>query len=420
MPQVKKLDRQLLVYLDKHYGHLLSPTHAQVRLPAVSSVFRSDIASVDRLDRLTLLTAPSAPPMQMLLLSIEGISPSSLPQSIDPNSIAEVRSLRSVHKTLQCSSLPVGIARVDPSKDPHERDPSAHPGFDQLPSHWQYFYTFVGQLRVGFSSIALSADGNSRVYRYFPLALIVLALVISLSEAPGQGSSQPDTAEKQRLSSIKDSLKTTAEVSKLQAHRTALQHFPARPPIADSLLEVSSEYGWRKDPMTGDPTVHGGVDLAAPKSTPVVAPGRGVVQEVGRGSRSGKYVLLDHSPMPFESSFSHLSKAHVEKGDSVSVGDKIASVGATGRITGPHLHFRIDQDGTPVDPAALYRRYLALRDSFSAQATRTRKNLDRAIRTARSHPDSISPLVIKSMMALRSDLRPLFSLPEPPATSRSR
>ncbi len=95
---------------------------------------------------------------------------------------------------------------------------------------------------------------------------------------------------------------------------------------------------------------HFGVDVAQPTGTPVVAPNSGVVTlAYDNMFFSGGTLIIDHGH-GVSSTFIHLSKIHVQEGDEVAKGDLVADVGATGRVTGPHLDWRINWFGTPIDP----------------------------------------------------------------------
>jgi murein DD-endopeptidase MepM/ murein hydrolase activator NlpD len=97
---------------------------------------------------------------------------------------------------------------------------------------------------------------------------------------------------------------------------------------------------------------HHGVDFAAPKGTPVYAASSGVVLNADMGSMSdafGMAVLIEHGDK-LQSLSAHLSRIDVEIGDFVMAGQQIGLVGATGRATGPHLHFELWRNGHPQDP----------------------------------------------------------------------
>lgn len=96
---------------------------------------------------------------------------------------------------------------------------------------------------------------------------------------------------------------------------------------------------------------HAGVDIAARRRTPVVAPAGGIVADIGEYVLTGRTVLVDHGQGVF-SAFFHLDTATVRKGDLVRAGQRVGRVGATGLATGPHLHYGIYIHGKDVDPAA--------------------------------------------------------------------
>lgn len=96
---------------------------------------------------------------------------------------------------------------------------------------------------------------------------------------------------------------------------------------------------------------HEGIDLGAPPGTPIFAAEAGRVIHSGRFGAYGKVVILKHAGA-YRSVYAHARKLFVAKGDFVERGQKIAEVGATGRATGPHLHFEIRRGDTPHDPLA--------------------------------------------------------------------
>jgi murein DD-endopeptidase MepM/ murein hydrolase activator NlpD len=114
---------------------------------------------------------------------------------------------------------------------------------------------------------------------------------------------------------------------------------------------ISSGFGWRIHPVTGEKKLHKGVDFAAPTGTPIFAAADGVVTDAGwTDGGYGNIVELRHSDGSV-TLYAHTNKVYVSKGQSVNKGQAIAEVGTTGRSTGPHLHFEVQPDGkTAVDP----------------------------------------------------------------------
>ncbi len=112
---------------------------------------------------------------------------------------------------------------------------------------------------------------------------------------------------------------------------------------------ISSPFGWRTHPVHGDRRLHAGVDIAAPYGSPIRAAASGIVVAAGRRGGYGLLVELDHGAGR-RTRYAHASRLHVAVGDQVDRGQPIAAVGATGTVTGPHLHFELRQDGRPLDP----------------------------------------------------------------------
>lgn len=115
---------------------------------------------------------------------------------------------------------------------------------------------------------------------------------------------------------------------------------------------VSSAFGTRTHPISGERHHHAGVDFAAPAGTPVLAAADGVVEFAGQRGGYGNLVVLRH-PDGTETRYAHQRDLAVRAGDRVEAGAPLGTVGSTGRSTGPHLHFELRRDGVPVDPLPL-------------------------------------------------------------------
>lgn len=116
--------------------------------------------------------------------------------------------------------------------------------------------------------------------------------------------------------------------------------------------EVSSGFGERLHPRTKELMFHNGVDLAAATGTPVLAAGNGMVIKAIADSPDeafGFYVIVAHKN-GYETLYSSLNRVLVTEGEEIRQGDVIGHIGQTGQSVGPHLHFEIRKDGTPVDP----------------------------------------------------------------------
>lgn len=117
---------------------------------------------------------------------------------------------------------------------------------------------------------------------------------------------------------------------------------------------ISSTYGIRQHPITGEERFHSGIDIAAKKGTDVVAARGGSVTAVGRSEELGRYVILKHDGK-FSTVYGHLDTVAVVLNQAVSSGTIIATVGSSGQSTGPHLHFEIWNAGDARNPLNLIR-----------------------------------------------------------------
>jgi len=120
-------------------------------------------------------------------------------------------------------------------------------------------------------------------------------------------------------------------------------------PMFDGVVGITSDFGLRKDPFTGEGEVHDGIDFAAPQATPIRAFGPGTVTFSGWQPGYGKCVIIRHET-GLETLYAHNSANLVKVGQKVSADSTIARVGSTGNSTGPHLHFEVRKDGLAVNP----------------------------------------------------------------------
>jgi len=122
-----------------------------------------------------------------------------------------------------------------------------------------------------------------------------------------------------------------------------------RTPIAGA--RMSSKYGMRRHPVTGYNAMHRGVDFAAPKGTPIIAAGSGVVQKSGWFGNYGRYVRIRHTGR-YATAYAHMTRIAdgITAGARVRQGQIIGYVGSTGRSTGPHLHYEVLVNNKQVNP----------------------------------------------------------------------
>lgn len=113
---------------------------------------------------------------------------------------------------------------------------------------------------------------------------------------------------------------------------------------------LTSKYGYRTHPITGEYKFHNGIDLAAPTGTPVLSVASGTVVKTWSDSLNGNAISIKHDN-GYTSGYAHLHTINVEPGQRVSKGQKIGEIGNTGASTGAHLHLTIrNRAGNTVDP----------------------------------------------------------------------
>lgn len=146
---------------------------------------------------------------------------------------------------------------------------------------------------------------------------------------------------------------------------------------------VSSGYGMRFHPISGQRKAHLGVDYAAPTGTPVRTIGDGVVSFAGWQRGYGNVIQIQHKDRQ-STLYAHLSRIDVTRGQRVNQGDRVGAVGSTGASTGPHLHFEFRNNNVPQDPLEIARQsenipvHPSLRAQFDAVAQLQRQQLDAA------------------------------------------
>jgi hypothetical protein len=115
---------------------------------------------------------------------------------------------------------------------------------------------------------------------------------------------------------------------------------------------VTSGFGYRTDPMSGEILFHDGLDIANQTGTPVFAPADGIVKASGVFQDFGNAIIISHSESGIETIYGHLDKSSVKAMQSVKRGDLIGHIGSSGKSTGPHLHYEIRKNGCAVNPVS--------------------------------------------------------------------
>jgi murein DD-endopeptidase MepM/ murein hydrolase activator NlpD len=149
---------------------------------------------------------------------------------------------------------------------------------------------------------------------------------------------------------INDNNHQTEDITGLSQIDDKLKKYTASiPTLWPAYGRLSSRFGEREDPFNYSERFHAGIDIAADWGSDVLAAAEGTVITAGALSGYGKAVVVSHGH-GLTTLYGHLSAAIAKEGQKIEKGQLIARVGSTGRSTGPHLHFEVRINGTPVDP----------------------------------------------------------------------
>jgi biotin carboxyl carrier protein len=240
-------------------------------------------------------------------------------------------------------SVPGGVAVLDLGPAP-QRPVASWQGVPVLvvgtPADWQALVGIKLSTPPGSASILVRVPGEVEVRKNFLIEPKLYAEQ-KLKVAPGHVNlSAADLARFER-----------EKAHQAQVIATVSAPSPAtlklRPPVPGPR---SSSFGLRRVFNGQARNPHSGMDIAAPTGTPVVAPAAGTVLDTGDYFFNGQTIWLDHGG-GLLTMYCHLSRIGVQPGDVVRPGDVIGAVGATGRVTGPHLHWSVSLNRAMVDPA---------------------------------------------------------------------
>src|SRR6185312_3091128 len=135
-------------------------------------------------------------------------------------------------------------------------------------------------------------------------------------------------------------------LSTLSQQKSLLSSIPSVAPVDGW---ITSGYGIRVSPFTGERTMHSGLDIAAPVGTPILAPADGVVIFTGAKAGYGNFIMIAHG-YGVVTRYGHNHQNMVQPGQKIARGEQIATVGDSGRTTGPHVHYEIVVNGKTNDP----------------------------------------------------------------------
>ena len=174
-------------------------------------------------------------------------------------------------------------------------------------------------------------------------------LLVKRQKARGQGGPFiPLDEVSQESGPLPESLfKLNAKVDRLQDLQELLTKLPLDAPVKG--FDLTSGFGVRKDPFTGNYAQHLGIDMAAAYRTSVLSPGEGKVVHAGSDGSYGHMVEIDHG-MGLVSRYAHMRKVAVKKGDTVIRGTLLGQQGCTGRCKGDHVHYEVLYNGKHINP----------------------------------------------------------------------
>lgn len=187
-------------------------------------------------------------------------------------------------------------------------------------------------------------DGLAVEALFIPPEIIARALL----QAESSGTPEPNALESHatfispglRRGPLQDAVRVLA------THRLRTLAWPV-----DGKFRITSPFGERVHPVLGTRKFHNGTDVGVPTGTPLLSAHHGNVKRAGRDSVSGNYVIVDHG-FGLETAYCHLSEHAVATSNRVERRQTLGLSGATGRVTGPHLHYILRVDGNEVDPQA--------------------------------------------------------------------
>jgi murein DD-endopeptidase MepM/ murein hydrolase activator NlpD len=216
-----------------------------------------------------------------------------------------------------------------------------------------YRLAMAENARLKSSTVKLSGrlEGLSRKIEGFESRARQLAIVAGLPQSGRGGAGGPATTrwpEHPSLEGRSELLGTQLDriESRLAERRRLASSTPTVAPVRGLL---HSGFGPRRDPFTGSPAFHGGLDISTRRDEPVLATADGVVVKSGWMGDYGKAVEIEHST-GYRTLYGHLDEILVRDGESVRRGSRIGLVGSTGRSTSPHLHYEVRRAGRIVNP----------------------------------------------------------------------
>jgi len=219
---------------------------------------------------------------------------------------------------------------------------------DTLRARYQSLQKEVSQTNQQLASLELYASEVSIAYG-------IKQKLEGPSDISAQGKLVPSFAESLQ---DYDFLRSANAFTLLSSPARRMHPLNATPNLWPVDGRLMGAFGTRSDPFSGESEFHKGVDISAPTGTPVHVTADGVVVFADMESGYGRMVVVDHGGI--QTCYAHLSKFLVHAGQDLRRGELVGLVGTSGRVTAPHLHYEVHENGRPVNPY----KYLAKANMF--------------------------------------------------------
>ncbi len=308
-------------------------------------------APVDAVPPTDLQEAPPPPQSSVASDTVQGLAedskharkPPPLPTPLQTAAASEADARPKSLALFQDAPYPGGIALVDLQVS-GDRPPTATFGDKSV--------AVTGELSAWWAIVGIDLQLPVGVHR-------VVVTTADGTETRVPFTVEPKTYEEQRIT-LKDNRKVSPPPNDLvRIRRETLKMAAARRQRGSTLMAeefqwpvtgpISSPFGLRRFFNDQPRRPHGGIDIAVPEGTPIVAPAAGEIVDTGDYFFNGNSVFIEHG-LGLQTFYAHLSKILVKPGDRVEAGQPIGEVGATGRVTGPHLHWSVSLNNAWVDP----------------------------------------------------------------------
>lgn len=243
------------------------------------------------------------------------------------------------------SVVPGGIAII---KLDHTNDTAPNVTYNKKPvmviKHENIWHALVGiplSAKQGKHSIISKVNSNDRTYSFSVSEKNYEAQYITIKD---KRKVSPNAEDLKRIKNERKKINTALANwdDTLYAHSIQLD-LPAQGPL-------SSPFGLRRFFNNQPRKPHSGIDIAAPRGTPIVAPANGKVILTGDFFFNGNSVFLDHG-QGLITMYCHMDTIDVKEGEIINRGEKLGTIGMTGRVTGPHLHWSVSMNNARIDPS---------------------------------------------------------------------